>query len=135
MISPDTLILQVRGEVANVPVQYVDDHQVYSEIKSALMFVNGIVKEGVDEKIVREAVIKLSAYYVYVNYTAMAEVALGELPRTAYIQLEVKRQKALSFLRMISGVPLNANLTVDEELLRKSKAVAGTIGASVMGGE
>ena len=46
MISPDTLILQVRGEVANVPVQYVDDHQVYSEIKSALMFVNGIVKEG-----------------------------------------------------------------------------------------
>ncbi len=134
-INPDTLILQVRAENANIPVQYVDDYQVYSEIKSAIVFVTDIAKEGVDENQLREAIIKLSAYYTYVNYTSIAESTLGQLPRTAYIQLEVKRQKALTFLRMISSVPLNNNLTVDTELLRKSKVSVGFVGQSVIGDE
>ncbi|MDD2255200.1 MAG: hypothetical protein PHT97_10845 [Methanoculleus sp.] len=131
--NPDSLILQVRSEVANVPVQYVDDYQVYSEIKSALAFVADIVRVDANSGNIREAIVKLSAYYVYVNYTSMAESALGELPRTAYIQLEVKRQKALTFLRMVSSVPLNANLTVDVELLRKCKPIYGDVGSSVVG--
>lgn len=132
-ITPDSLILQVRGEVANVPVDYVTDYQVYSEIKSAMVFVDSIVKEDVDESVLKQAIVRLAAYYVYVNYTSIVETALGELPRTAYIQLEVKRQKALAFLRMVSGVPLNNNLTVNEELLKKSTVTNITLSSSVVG--
>lgn len=132
-ITPDSLILTVRGEVANIPVDYVDDYQVYSEIKSAMVFVNEIVRKDAITEQVKEAIVKLSAYYVYVNYTSMAEKALGELPRTAYIQLEVKRAKALTYLRMISSVPLNNNLTIDMDLFRKSTVITVGLSSSVIG--
>lgn len=120
-IDLSSLILRVRRSLADVPEDYMTDVQIYDELKSAQIFVNSIVTTTATETDQREAIIHLSSYFSYINYTSMAERRLGEVPPVTYVKLNVLRQKALTYLQTITDLPLTADLIVDTSKLSKEK--------------
>lgn len=125
------LIPQVRDTLGSLPYEYLEDHQIWAEVKRANMFVN-YINESSNAKLIEKAILSLASFYTYINYSSLAEPRLGNVPHAYDPKYSVLRDIALSFLRMITSLPLNDKLVVDIDLMRRDKGVGGTIMGSAL---
>ncbi len=109
-----SLILDVRSGISDLPEDFASDVQIYKDLKEADAFVTAVARSDVDSNLKMLSIVRLCRYYTYLNYTSLAEATLGTMPTTAPIKLEAYRQGALSFLRLITAYPLTDDLQVDE---------------------
>lgn len=111
-----SIIFDVRAGISDIPEEYATDDQVHKALKRANAFVNKIRDQSIDpdDDFLKNCVIVLAIYYAYLDYTSLAEKQLGTLPATANVRVKALREVAASFLQLISVIPLNDRLMVDE---------------------
>ena len=115
-IDPQSLIIEVRNNLSDLPFDLVNDVLIYKSIQDAYDFIQMVVDETyIEEKFVRRCLIRLSTYNTYLNYTALAESKMGTLPESAGLQLSSLLMKSYQCLSLISKVTLNPDLSYKEE--------------------
>lgn len=119
-------IPNVRQSLGGLPYEILTDAQIWAELKRAWAFVENI-NESENVSLVKKATIALAIYYTYVNYSSLAEDRVGSLPTAAVPKYVVFRDIALSYLRMITSMPLNDKLVVDIELMRRDRGFSGGV--------
>jgi hypothetical protein len=67
-------VISTRGQVSDIPEEYCTDIQVYRELENAKKFVDQVVDvANMEEDDIRSIYEAVAAYYVYVNWTGIAE--------------------------------------------------------------
>jgi predicted AlkP superfamily pyrophosphatase or phosphodiesterase len=123
-ISLYPLILRVQLSLSDLPDNYISDEQLYSDLKSAKIYIDSIKTPTFsNDTLEEEALVRLGAYLSYANYTSLAERQLGTIPNTTDIKLNALRRLALAFLRRMTNFKLSDDLSVDHDDERKSFVV------------
>jgi len=124
------LIPNVRQSLGDLPFEFITDAQIWVELKRALAFVE-YINESTEQKLINKAITALAIFYTYVNYSSLAETRIGNIPTAQEPKYYVFREIALSYLRMITSLPLNDKLVLDDSILRNEKAFSSGILRSV----
>jgi hypothetical protein len=126
-ISLYPLILRVQLSLSDLPDNYISDEQLYSDLKSAKIYIDSIKTPTFsNDTLEEEALVRLGAYLSYANYTSLAERQLGTIPNTTDIKLNALRRLALAFLRQMTNFKLSDDLSVDHD--DESKSFVVTMG-------
>lgn len=128
-ISLEPLILEVRLKLANLPYDLGDDEQIYYELKASQEFIDSIKDDDLDDDdLEKSAILALGTYFMYINYTSLASRQYDNVPAFFYVKANILKDIALSFIRQITSVPIDDDLSVDSKLL--AKVSTATIGVS-----
>jgi len=111
-ITLSDLILDVRAALSDLPEEYIDDPQIWKDLRRAKLYISEIKVDTVDEDVEKHCIILLARYYTYINYTSIAERQMGTAPSTTVIRVATLREQALAFLLLISKFKLNPDLTI-----------------------
>lgn len=122
------LILDVQVSLSDVPDNYMTDEQIYDSLKMAQAYVDSIKDEGVLESLEVKAIRSLATYFAYVNYTSLVERTRGEVPQMSSIKLAVLQKIAVAFLRRITTLIINDDVTIDQS---KSGRKCATVGLTM----
>lgn len=114
----DTLIDEIRDNIADLDFSLCDDKLIYNSLKDSYEFIQMITDSTItEEKYIRRCLIRLASYDSYRNWTSLAEVGDGTMPETSSLHLSTLLMKAYACLSLISTVPLNEDLSLkDSEL-------------------
>lgn len=108
----------VRRELSDLPEDYATDEIVYQSTEQAYALIQKVITvDDFDDVYISHCTVTLSAYYVYLDYTSLAERQLGTLPPTVLIRLRELKRKARSFINTIANDQLDEDLSVDMSLL------------------
>ena len=125
-------ILPVRGEISDIPEEYVTDIQIFRDLKKAKAFVDMVVVSGLSDATLKPIYEAAGAYYTYINWTGVAEKKMGTTPSTSFFRVAVLREKVLQLMGTNLTVPLNENLTINYRRISKMTATAATLSASLI---
>lgn len=128
-----SIIPNIRSTLSDVPREFLTDKQILIELEKAQAFCDMVVASTTSEAFLAKCYEVLATYYSYINYTTMSERQLGTLPPTSKIRLDALRQTAISFLQLVSTVPLTEDLLVDEEAIRDMPFSWLTMSDSIIG--
>ncbi|MFA5715487.1 MAG: hypothetical protein WC998_07095 [Candidatus Paceibacterota bacterium] len=118
-------ILDVQLGLADIPVEYVSDEQIFNDLQTSQIFIDNIKSSTFsDETFEERTIIKLATYFTYINYTSLVERQLGTAPTVSLIKLDILRRMALSFLRQMTNFKINDDLSIDTAREEKSYPVA-----------
>lgn len=117
-IDLHTLINEIRDELGEVKPDIINDEGIYREIKKAYRYVQ-LIKDADydDETVEREVILALATYFTYINFTSIMEGLKGEIGYNSTRKTDILRKIALMFMRQISSVPLNEDLSIDENAI------------------
>ena len=140
MVSSSDLhlyIYLVREGLSELPDDLASDEQIYKDLKLAYSYINSVISPtfAADSDngtvLARDAIVALATYFSYVNYTSLAEREFGDVPITAQVRSTLLRQIALAFIRQLSDLPIQDDLSVDESILLKQYGIAAALTKNV----
>jgi hypothetical protein len=119
------LILDVQVGLSDLPADFCTDEQIYFDLTAAEAFIDSIKSATfTDEVFEKKAIIRLGMYFTYINYTSLVERQLGSTPTASLIKLDVLRKMSLAFIRQMTNLKINDDLSVDSSREEKSYPVA-----------
>lgn len=122
-IQLHTLIIPVREGLSELPNDLVSDEQIYHDLKLAHSYINTIIRDDFnDDGLLQNTILALGTYFTYNNYLTLAERNFGNVPMAAMSQSKILKSIALAFLRQISDLPIDNDLSVD---VTKLNGIAG----------
>lgn len=124
-IDLSELILDVQTSLSDLPDNYCTDEQIFMDLVTAQEYTNSIKSATFsDESFEKKAIARLSAYFTYINYTSLAERQMGTIPQATIIKTDVMRRIALAFIRQMTNLTINDDLSIDSTRESKSYPVA-----------
>ena len=128
-IPLEPLISEVRLKLANLPNDLGEDEQIFYELKAAQEYIECIKDADFEDDVLEKAAtLALGTYFMYINYTSLASRQYDTIPAFYYVKAGVLKDIALSFIRQLTSLPIDNNLSVDEKTLtRVSASTIGTI--------
>ena len=124
----------IRRELSDIPEDYASDSILMQSAESAWLHIQKLVEVAdQDDDYLSHCIAMLGAYYVYLNYTSLAEIQLGTLPPTSFIKMSELKSKARTFIGLVSEGSLDKNLNMDESNMKYAPSIIG-ITASVTDG-
>lgn len=124
----------VRRELSDLPEDYATDEIVYQSTEQAYALIQKVITvDDFDDVYISHCTVTLSAYYVYLDYTSLAERQLGTLPPTVLIRLRELKRKARSFINTIANDQLDEDLSIDMSLLTIAPIAIGITDSSADG--
>jgi len=119
------LILGVQTALSDLPDNFCSDEQIHSDLITAQEYIDSIkIVTFADEEFEKQAITRLGAYFTYTNYTSLAERQMGTIPQASLIKTDVLRRIALAFIRQLTNLKINDDLSVDSTREEKSYPVA-----------
>ena len=139
MVSSSDLhlyIYLVREGLSELPDDLASDEQIYKDLKLAYSYINSVISptfaaDSDNEQFWQDAIVALATYFSYVNYTSLAEREFGDVPITAQVRSTLLCQIALAFIRQLSDLPIQDDLSVDESILLKQYGIAAALTKNV----
>lgn len=111
-VELSALIHNTRLELSDIPEDHAGDEIIYQSITQAEAYVGKIVDiTDVADSYLSHCYVCLAAYYVYLNYTSVAEQRDLDAV-TMSIRLADLKNKARIFINQISEFDLDDNLNV-----------------------
>lgn len=124
-IDLSELILDVQVSLSDLPDSYCTDEQIFMDLVTAQEYTDSIKSPTFsDESFEKKAIARLGAYFTYINYTSLAERQMGTIPQATIIKTDVMRRIALAFIRQMTNLKLNDDLSIDSSREEKSYPVA-----------
>lgn len=119
------LILEVQTSLSDLPDNYCNDEAIFKELETSQEYIGSIKRTTYsDESFEKKGIARLAAYFVYVNYTSLAERQMGTIPQATIIKTDVLRRIALAFIRQMSDLTIDDDLSVSTKREEKSYPVA-----------
>lgn len=116
----------IRRELSDIPEDYASDSILMQSAESAWFHVQKLVEVAdQDDDYLSHCIAMLGAYYVYLNYTSLAEIQLGTLPPTSLIKMAELKTKARTFIGLISEGTLDKDLNMDEANMKYAPTIIG----------
>ena len=111
-VELSALIHNTRLELSDIPEDHAGDEIIYQSITQAEAYVGKIVDTtDVADSYLSHCYVCLAAYYVYLNYTSVAEQRDLD-PVAMSIRLPDLKNKARVFLNQISEFDIDSNLNI-----------------------
>lgn len=124
-IDLSELILDVQVSLSDLPSTYCTDEQIFYDLVTAKEYIDSIKSTTFsDESFEKKTLSRLGAYYTYINYTSLAERQMGTIPQASLIKIDILRRIALSFIRQLTNLKINDDMSVDASREEKSYPVA-----------
>lgn len=124
-IDLSELILEVQVTLSDLPDNYCTDEQIFKDLETAKEYIDSIKSTTFsDESFEKKAISRLGAYFTYTNYTSLAERQMGTIPQASLIKIDVLRRIALAFMRQMTNLTLDDDLSVSTKKEEKSYPVA-----------
>ena len=98
----DMLIPYVRLQLGNVPEDWLSNDQIRIALERADDFCDEALLDDLDVDTYQDAVIRLAAYFSYVEYINVVERDLGNVPSLSALKVGLLAQNALIKLRRYS---------------------------------
>lgn len=128
VIDLSDLILEVQVSLSDLPENYGTDEQIYFDLKTAYTYVMDILSSDVtDQNLVEQTIIRVGAYFTYMNYTSLAERKLGEVPVTMQTKVDALRRLAVMMVRRITNLKIKDDLTIDSDAEMKALPVGSVV--------
>jgi len=106
MIKPDW-INKVRLELNDLPDEYISDESIVQVLTKAVVFVDSVKRDDIDEVLYDQAVVSLAAYFAYVNYTSVVARRLGSIPEYSEERANQLKSIALAFVNKVAKTPID----------------------------
>ena len=127
-VELSSLIHNTRLELSDIPEDHASDEIVYQSLSQAVAYIGKICDiTVVADSYLSHCYVCLSAYYTYLNYTALAEKKFGASEAVNYTRLAELKDKARVFLSPISNFILDANLNISSTNARITPISTGLI--------
>lgn len=116
----------IRRELSDIPEDFASDSILMQSAEAAWLHIQKLVDiTDQDDDYLSHCIAILGAYYVYLNYTSLAEIQLGTLPPTSFIKMSELKSKARTFIGLVSEVSLDKDLNIDKSNLGYAPPIVG----------
>ena len=128
VIELSTLIYKTRLELSDIPEDHASDEIIFQSLSQAVAYVAKIVNiPDVEDSYLSFCYMFLAAYYTYLNYTALVERQMGEVPSINYTRLDELKNKARVFLNQVSDFTIDSNLNISAATLFTTPTSTGLV--------